>query len=122
MNESNTLISRDLRHIWHSCSQMKDYLTFPPLEVTGARGAWLQLADGRRVLDAISSWWCKTLGHGHPRLQAALQAQSQCFEHVIFANTTNRVVVELAERLVNLSPSLGKVFFAGEGSMAVEVA
>src|SRR4051812_11699124 len=79
---------------------MRDYAVFPPLVVTGARGVRLRLEDGREVLDAISSWWCKALGHGHPRLAAALRAQQDAFEHVITANTTSASLVRFCERLL----------------------
>ena len=79
---------------------MRDYRDFPPLEVVGAHGVRLRLADGREILDAISSWWCKALGHGHPRLSAALREQQEMFEHVITANTTSAPLVRLCERLL----------------------
>jgi adenosylmethionine-8-amino-7-oxononanoate aminotransferase len=69
------LINRGRQHIWHPCSQMKDYESFPPLVVSKAYGPYIELKDGRRIIDAISSWWCKSLGHNHPRLKAALCAQ-----------------------------------------------
>ena len=116
------LIDRDLRHLWHPCSQMKDYEAFPPIEIVGASGSHLHLADGSKLIDAVSSWWCKTLGHGHPRLRAALSRQMEKFEHVILANTTNELIVHLSERLSTLAPGLTRVFFAGDGSTAVEVA
>jgi len=116
------LIAQDLAHIWHPCSQMKDYEQFKPLVVTGAAGSYLELANGRRLIDAISSWWCKSLGHGHPRLKRALQSQIERFEHVILANTTNNVIVELSNRLAALTPHLNKVMYAGDGSCAVEIA
>lgn len=114
----------------------------PPLEVVAARGCRLRLADGREILDAISSWWCKSLGHGHPRLRAALLAQAERFEHVIIATTTSEPLVRLCERLLAAAngqapavwgatapaPGAGapghfaKVFFADSGSSAVEVA
>jgi len=118
----NDIISRDLRHIWHPCSQMKDYESFPPLEVTAAEGSHLILKDGRKVIDAVSSWWCKSLGHGHPRLRQALMRQASKFEHVISANTSNETLVELSEKLSELCPPLTKVFYGGDGSTAVEIA
>lgn len=135
-----TLAARDLAVFWHPCSQMRDYQDFPPLEIVGAQGARLRLADGREILDAISSWWCKALGHGHPHLAAALRQQQDRFEHVIAANTTNEPLVRLCERLLaaanGLPPSawganapsgraaghFGKVFLADNGSTAVEIA
>jgi adenosylmethionine---8-amino-7-oxononanoate aminotransferase len=116
------LIPRDLRHVWHPCSQMKDYEDFPPVEVTAAQGSRLILKDGSTVIDATSSWWCKTLGHGHPRLREALFRQAGKFEHVISANTANETLVGLSERLAALCPPLDKAFYAGDGSSAVEIA
>jgi adenosylmethionine-8-amino-7-oxononanoate aminotransferase len=116
------LIARDLRHVWHPCSQMKDYEAFPPVEVVGAQGSRILLRDGSTVIDAVSSWWCKTLGHGHSRLRAALGRQADRFEPVIGANTANEVLVGLSERLAALCPPLDKVFYAGDGSSAVEIA
>lgn len=128
---------------WHPCSQMRDYRDFPPLEIVAAHGARLMLADGREVLDAISSWWCKSLGHGHPGVRARVQDQLGRFEHVIAANTTHAGLVELCERLLGMAngapPSewgprpaggatptarghFGKVFLADNGSTAVEIA
>lgn len=117
-----TLIERDLNHVWHPCSQMKDYEVFKPLAIAQANGSWLTLQDGRKVIDAISSWWCKSLGHQHPRLKQALLRQLDQFEHVILANTTNETIVTLSEKLANLTTSLNKVFYASEGSSAVEIA
>ncbi|HAR64659.1 MAG TPA: adenosylmethionine--8-amino-7-oxononanoate transaminase, partial [Lentisphaeria bacterium] len=107
--------------IWHPCSQMKDYETFQPLDIVAAEGPWIELADGHRLLDAVSSWWCKSLGHGHPRLKAALTAQLEQFEHVILANTTNAPIRELSTRLTELC-GLEYVFYAGDGATAVEIA
>src|SRR3990167_179591 len=116
------LIARDLRHIWHPCSQMKDYEEFPPLPIVSATGSYFKLADGQVLIDAISSWWCKNLGHGHPQLKAALVSQAEIFEHVILANTTNETIVKLSECLTALTAHLKKVFYASEGSCAVEIA
>lgn len=115
-------INRNRQHIWHPCSQMKDYEAFPPLMIKKAYGSYIELTDGRRIIDAISSWWCKSLGHNHPRLKAALQAQLECFEHVIFANSTYEIIIQLSEKLGNLCPGLNKIFYASEGSSAVEIA
>jgi adenosylmethionine-8-amino-7-oxononanoate aminotransferase len=137
---SEDLRARDRAAFWHPGGQMRDYDDFPPLEVVSARGSRLRLADGREVLDAISSWWCKALGHGHPRLLAALRAQAEAFEHVITANTTSAPLVRLCERLLAAANGadatawgpdappgrgaghFGKVFLADNGSTAVEIA
>jgi adenosylmethionine-8-amino-7-oxononanoate aminotransferase len=116
------LINRDRQHFWHPCSQMKDYESFPPLIISKAYGSYIELTDGRRIIDAISSWWCKSLGHNHPRLKTALKAQLEYFEHVIFANTTYEIIIQLSEKLGRLCMGLDKVFYASEGSSAVEIA
>lgn len=116
------LQQRDLNHLWHPCSQMKDYAKIGLLEVISAKGSYLELNNGQKIIDAISSWWCKSLGHAHPRLQQALLKQLDKFEHVILAGTTNETIVSLSERLAALSPKLNKVFYAGDGSCAVEIA
>jgi adenosylmethionine-8-amino-7-oxononanoate aminotransferase len=112
----------DAQFIWHPCSQMKDYELFKPLVVSRARGSYIELSNGKKIIDAISSWWCKTLGHNHPALKLALIQQLERFEHVIFANTTNETIVELSQQLASLMPNLNKVFYASEGSCAVEIA
>jgi adenosylmethionine-8-amino-7-oxononanoate aminotransferase len=124
-----SLIDRDLASIWHPCSQMSDYRDFPPLPVVSASGCRLCLADGREILDAISSWWCKSLGHGHPAVTAAIQRQLASFEHVILANTTNELIVGCAESLLTACQQpaasgqpFAKVFFTDNGSSGVEVA
>ena len=132
--------ARDLEVFWHPGSQMRDYHDFPPLEIATAAGCRFTLTDGRSILDAISSWWCKSLGHGHPHLRAAIARQLDRFEHVIVANTTNAPLVRLCERLLavgNGQPPpvwgamapvgrrpghFGKVFLADNGSTAVEIA
>ncbi len=141
---ARNLTTRDLAVLWHPCSQMRDYEQFAPLPVVAAKNCRIRLADGRELLDCISSWWCKSLGHGHPRLLAALRDQAEAFEHVILANTTNEPVVRLCERLLAAANGLdvehwgpdappgknpgmqpghfGRVFLADNGSTAVEIA
>jgi adenosylmethionine---8-amino-7-oxononanoate aminotransferase len=116
------IAERSLQKLWHPCSQMKDYELFKPLIVRKARGSYIELDNGRKIIDAISSWWCKSLGHNHPQLKSALLTQLDKFEHVIFANTTHEIILELAEKLIALTKTLTKAFFAGDGSCAVEVA
>jgi adenosylmethionine-8-amino-7-oxononanoate aminotransferase len=122
MNNIDKLIVEDLKHVWHPCAQMKDYETFKPLVVKKARGCYIELHDGRQVIDAISSWWCKSLGHNHPHLKNAIFQQIEKFEHVLLANTTNETIVKLSQMLSKLVPGLNKVFYASDGSCAVEIA
>lgn len=116
------LAQRDLKHIFHPCSQMKDYLRYMPVNVESAEGSYLTLSNGEKIIDAISSWWCKSLGHAHPRLKNALFKQAHKFEHVIQANTTNEPIVQLSEKLCALTKTLNKIFYSCGGSNAVEIA
>jgi adenosylmethionine-8-amino-7-oxononanoate aminotransferase len=121
MNLTN-LQERDLKHLWHPCSQMKDYESFPPLEIKSAMGSYLKSGDGQEIIDIISSWWCKSLGHRHPAIHAAVHEQMKAFEHVILANTSNELIVSLCEKIIALCPGYSRVFFADSGSDGVEVA
>ena len=93
--ELNTTTPSDYPHIWHPASQMKDYATFQPLSIKRAYGSYFELANGTKIIDAIASWWCKSLGHNHPKLKSALLKQINQFEHVILANTTNHTIEKL---------------------------
>lgn len=120
MANTEQLISRDLKHIWHPCSQMKDFEKTPPLIVDRAQGSYLYTNKGP-LIDAISSWWCKSLGHGHPAVINAITRQLNRFEHVIAANTTHPDLVELGEELTKITRKQ-HTFFASDGSSAVEIA
>lgn len=122
MNNQEEIISRGLKHIWQPCSQMKDFESFKPIIVSKAYGSYLELQCGKKIIDATSSWWCKSLGHNHPRLKEALIIQMDKFEHVIGAGTLNETITYLSEKLANLTNSLKKVFYASDGSTAVEIA
>jgi adenosylmethionine-8-amino-7-oxononanoate aminotransferase len=115
------LVDRDRACLWHPYTQMQ---TAPaPLPVIRGEGVYLQTADGRRILDGISSWWVNIHGHSHPVLNAALAEQANELEHVMFAGFTHPRAVELAERLLALLPAgLTRVFYSDNGSTAVEVA
>src|SRR5687767_10437948 len=117
------LIRRDLAHLWHPCTQMHDHEALPPVPIARGDGAWLVDHDGKRYLDAISSWWVNLFGHNHPRIKAALKAQVDRLEHVLLAGFTHEPAIALAEQLVAVTPpSLTRVFYADNGSSAVEVA
>lgn len=117
------LQARDVEHIWHPCAQMKDYETFPPIVIERGEGVWLTDKQGNRYLDAVSSWWVNLFGHTNPRISQAVADQAKKLEHVIFANFTHEPAIHVAEKLVELTPQgLEKVFFADNGSAAIEVA
>jgi len=117
------LAARDLRVVWHPCTQMKDHEWLPMIAVERGEGVWLYDADGRRYLDAISSWWVNLFGHANPRINAAITAQLARLEHVMLAGFTHEPAVALAERLVALAPpGLSRCFYADNGSSAIEVA
>lgn len=118
----DSLLVKDHTYIFHPCSQMKDYETFKPIVIKKAEGSYIETMCGKKVIDAVSSWWCKSLGHQHPAITNAVHKQLQRFEHVIFANTTYDTIIELSERLCGLSSGLNKVMFASDGSCAVEIA
>ena len=122
-NRNAALAARDLKHIWHPCTQMHDHETVPLLPIVRGEGAWLIDAEGKRYLDGISSWWTNLFGHANARIAAALSEQARALEHVIFAGFTHPPAIELAEQLVSITPpGLDKVFFADNGSAAIEVA
>jgi adenosylmethionine---8-amino-7-oxononanoate aminotransferase len=121
--ESNSDLVRDLHHVWHPCTQHKDYKTTPPLLVERAEGIYLYDREDNRYMDVIASWWVNLFGHNHPRLNNALTRQLEKMAHVMFAGITHQPAIDLADSLVSLSPSgLEKVFFSDNGSTAVEVA
>ncbi|HSX60287.1 MAG TPA: adenosylmethionine--8-amino-7-oxononanoate transaminase [Tahibacter sp.] len=117
------LAARDLAVLWHPCTQMHDHETLPLLPIVRAEGVWLHDADGNRYLDAVSSWWTNVFGHRHPHLVAALKRQLDTLDHVMLAGFTHEPALELAEALVRVAPpGLARVFYADNGSSAVEVA
>jgi len=119
----DALVRRDLNLLWHPCTQMHDHQTVPMVPIARGEGAWLIDTNGRRYLDGISSWWTNLFGHANPRLAAALAEQANTLEHVIFAGFTHEPAVALAEELVRVTPpGLERVFYADNGSAAIEVA
>ncbi len=121
--------SRDLAVLWHPCTQMREHPDVLPLvPIERGEGAWLIGRDGRRYLDAVSSWWTNLFGHAEPRIAAAIAQQARTLEHVLLAGFSHQPAVELAEKLLALAPrqharaALSKVFYADNGSAGVEVA
>lgn len=119
----SNLQKRDLQHVWHPCSQMKDYEDFPPIVIKSGKGIYLYDENGKQYMDAVSSWWVNLFGHSNERISTALANQAFQLEHAIFANFTHEPAIFLAEKLVKITPDgLTKVFFADNGSSAIEVA
>jgi adenosylmethionine---8-amino-7-oxononanoate aminotransferase len=117
------MVARSLAAVWHPCTQMKSHERFPLVPVARASGAWLEDFDGRRYLDAVSSWWVNLFGHAHPAINAALREQLESLEHVMLAGFTHAPAIELAERLAAIAPGrLGHAFFASDGASATEIA
>lgn len=118
-----SLSARDLAVVWHPCTQMHDHEFVPMLAIERAEGAWLHAEDGSRYLDAVSSWWTNLFGHRHPRIVAGLKDQLDRLDHVMLAGMTHEPAVVLAEELVRVAPpGLSRVFYADNGSSAVEAA
>src|SRR6185436_11490734 len=115
----DALLAYDREHVWHPYAPLPSSL--PPLLVAEAEGVRLRLADGRELVDGMASWWCAIHGYRHPRLDAALAQQAGRMAHVMFGGLTHAPAVELARRLVELTPDgLERVFLADSGSVSVE--
>ena len=120
---NDSLLHRSLDAVWHPCTQMKVHETLPLVPIRRGEGAWLEDFDGRRYLDAISSWWVNLFGHGNPRINAAIRDQLEQLDHVMLAGFTHSPVVELSEKLSALTGhELGHCFYASDGASAVEIA
>ena len=118
-----SLVKRDLAVLWHPCTQMKDHEDLPLIPIRSGYGVWLEDFDGRRYIDAISSWWVNLFGHANPRINTAISSQLASLEQVILAGFTHQPIIELSERLTAIAPAgLGHCFYADSGSAAVEIA
>ncbi|MGC3979785.1 MAG: adenosylmethionine--8-amino-7-oxononanoate transaminase [Steroidobacteraceae bacterium] len=130
MTTQQQLTDRDLAHVWHPCTQMRDHApnkqggeqAVPMIPIRRGEGVWLEDFNGKRYLDAISSWWTNLFGHANPRINAAIKAQVDSLEHVMLAGFTHEPVIKLSEQLVQLVPGMTRCFYADNGSSAIEVA
>ena len=121
MDSLAKLIALDRQHVWHPYAAMPNPL--PVFPVRSAKGVRIELEDGRSLIDGISSWWTCIHGYSHPRLNQAAQRQMEKMSHVMFGGLTHRPAVELATKLIEMTPGpLQHVFFSDSGSVAVEVA
>ena len=123
MIDNTTIMQRDLEVIWHPCTQMKDHETLPLIPIRSGKGIFLYDFEGNSYIDAVSSWWVNLFGHANPFINERVKKQIDTLEHVLLAGFTHEPAVELAHRLVNITPKmLKKVFYVDNGSSAVEAA
>lgn len=121
IEHASDLTRRDRARLWHPYAPMPS--SAPAVPVQSASGTRLHLADGRDVIDGMSSWWAAIHGYRHPVLDDALRHQMDAMSHVMFGGLTHEPAINLAERLCDITPGgLEHVFFADSGSVAVEVA
>ena len=117
------LMQKDIQYIWHPCTQMKDHELIPIVPIKYAKGVYLYDFDDNKYIDAISSWWVNIFGHSNEYINCKLKNQLNMLEHVILAGFTHKPAIDLAQKLVEITPSgLNKVFYADNGSSAVEIA
>ncbi|MDP1596253.1 MAG: adenosylmethionine--8-amino-7-oxononanoate transaminase [Methylotenera sp.] len=118
---NQSLLNRSLKSVWHPCTQMKQHESYPLIPIQRGDGVWLYDAEGKRYLDAVSSWWVNLFGHNNPRIKEAIKQQLDTLEHVMLAGFTHEPVVELSEKLGKLT-GLGHAFYASDGASATEIA
>ena len=121
MSDNQNFLSRSLQSVWHPCTQMKQHETYALVPIARGDGVWLTDTDGKRYLDAVSSWWVNLFGHNNPRIKDAIKQQLDTLEHVMLAGFTHAPVVELSEKLSKLT-GLGHAFYASDGASATEIA
>jgi len=118
---NQSFLNRSLNSVWHPCTQMKSHEQFPLIPIARGDGVWLYDTEGKRYLDAVSSWWVNLFGHNNLSIKNAIKQQLDTLEHVMLAGFTHQPVVELSEKLAKLT-GLGHAFYASDGASAVEIA
>ncbi len=119
----NKLVEKDLKYVWHPCSQMKDYEDLPPIIIKRGKGVKLYDINNKEYLDIVSSWWCNLLGHSNSKINKEIKRQLDKLEHVIFANFSHEPAIKLCEELIKILPKgLCKFNFSDNGSASVECA
>ncbi len=118
---NQNLLSRSLQSVWHPCTQMKQHESYPLIPIQRGDGVWLYDAEGKRYLDAVSSWWVNLFGHNNLRIKDAIKQQLDTLEHVMLAGFTHEPVITLSEKLSKLT-GLGHAFYASDGASATEIA
>ena len=122
-SRNSEIMQRDIEVIWHPCTQMKDHETLPLIPIQSGKGVYLYDFEGNKYIDAVSSWWVNLFGHCNEQINNKIKAQLDTLEHVLLAGFTHEPAVELAHKLVNMTPNdLVKVFYVDNGSSAVEAA
>ena len=119
--QNQALLARSLASVWHPCTQMKGHESMPLVPIARGDGVWLYDADNKPYLDAVSSWWVNLFGHNHPRIKEAIKQQLDTLEHVMLAGFTHAPVVQLSEKLAQLT-GLGHAFYGSDGASATEIA
>jgi adenosylmethionine-8-amino-7-oxononanoate aminotransferase len=120
-HQSSNINLKDQQYVWHPYSSLTNPI--PAYEVISAEGVYMQLANGKQLIDGMSSWWCAIHGYNHPVLNTAAKDQIDRMSHVMFGGITHAPAVTLCEKLVKITPKgLNKVFLSDSGSVSVEVA
>jgi adenosylmethionine-8-amino-7-oxononanoate aminotransferase len=123
VGKNSEIMQRDLEVIWHPCTQMKDHEKLPLIPIKAGKGVYLYDFEGNQYIDAVSSWWVNLFGHVNERINSKIKAQLDTLEHVLLAGFTHTPAIELAHKLVKITPvTLSKVFYVDNGSSAVEAA
>ena len=122
-NNLDKIVKRDLKVLWHPCTQMKDHENIPLIPIKSGKGVWLKDYNGKKYIDAISSWWVNLFGHCNPYINKKIKIQLKNLEHVLLAGFTHMPAINLSEKLIKLTPKeITKCFFTDNGSSSIDAA